>query len=51
MDHPCGICIKFLMSFAVIVSFGGVTNGQKEEASNHGLSIFSWEEFLITVRY
>ncbi|GJN29596.1 hypothetical protein PR202_gb17836 [Eleusine coracana subsp. coracana] len=38
---------EFLISFAAIISFGGVTNGQKEEASSHGLSIFSWEEFLI----
>ena len=37
------------LSFAAIVSFGGVTNDQKEEAKNHGLSIFSWEEFLIMV--
>jgi hypothetical protein len=33
-------CIELLVSFAAIVSFGGVTNGQKEEASNHGMSIF-----------
>ncbi|TVU12508.1 hypothetical protein EJB05_46159 [Eragrostis curvula] len=41
----CHATSKYLKT---IVSFGGVTNGQKEEASNHGLSIFSWEEFLIT---
>ncbi|GJN00872.1 hypothetical protein PR202_ga18094 [Eleusine coracana subsp. coracana] len=39
--HATSKCLK------AIVSFGGVTNGQKEEASSHGLSIFSWEEFLI----
>ncbi|KAL6839678.1 hypothetical protein ACP4OV_030617 [Aristida adscensionis] len=31
-----------------VISFGGVTNDQKDEARTHGLSIFSWEEFLIT---
>lgn len=40
----CHATSKYLKS---IVSFGGVTNDQKEEAKNHGLSIFSWEEFLI----
>jgi hypothetical protein len=41
--------MNFTLSFIAIVSFGGVTNDQKEEAKNHGLSIFSWEEFLILV--
>ncbi|KAF7106775.1 hypothetical protein CFC21_107487 [Triticum aestivum] len=41
----CHATSKYLKT---IVSFGGVTNDQKEEAKNHGLSIFSWEEFLIT---
>ncbi|XP_072981124.1 long chain acyl-CoA synthetase 4-like [Typha angustifolia] len=30
-----------------IVSFGNVTPEQKEEVENHGLSIYSWEEFLL----
>ncbi|XP_037465185.1 long chain acyl-CoA synthetase 4-like [Triticum dicoccoides] len=41
----CHATSKYLKT---IISFGGVTNDQKEEAKNHGLSIFSWEEFLIT---
>jgi len=41
--------IFLLLYFSAIISFGGVTNDHKEEAKNHGLSIFSWEEFLITV--
>ncbi|KAL6606163.1 hypothetical protein ACP70R_041816 [Stipagrostis hirtigluma subsp. patula] len=41
----CPATSKYLKT---IISFGGVTNDQKEEANNHGLSIFSWEEFLIT---
>ncbi|XP_040380952.1 long chain acyl-CoA synthetase 4-like isoform X2 [Oryza brachyantha] len=40
----CHATSKYLK---IIVSFGGVTNDQKEEAKNHGMSIFSWEEFLI----
>jgi hypothetical protein len=43
--------MDFTISSAAIVSFGGVTNDQKEEAKNHGLSIFSWEEFLIMVSF
>ncbi|KAF0901519.1 hypothetical protein E2562_003502 [Oryza meyeriana var. granulata] len=39
--HATSKCLK------TIISFGGVTNDQKEEAKNHGMSIFSWEEFLI----
>ncbi|XP_039808750.1 long chain acyl-CoA synthetase 4-like isoform X2 [Panicum virgatum] len=30
----------------MIVSFGKVTQEQKEEASKYGLSIYSWDEFL-----
>jgi len=41
----CHATSKYLQT---IISFGGVTNDHKEEAKNHGLSIFSWEEFLIT---
>ncbi|TKW20133.1 hypothetical protein SEVIR_4G065300v4 [Setaria viridis] len=41
----CHATSKYLKT---IISFGGVTNDHKEEAKNHGLSIFSWEEFLIT---
>nr|BAX25027.1 putative ACS1 [Oryza officinalis] len=40
----CHATSKYLKT---IISFGGVTNDQKEEAKNHGMSIFSWEEFLI----
>ncbi|KAI4977044.1 long chain acyl-CoA synthetase 4-like [Hordeum vulgare subsp. vulgare] len=40
----CHATSKYLKT---IVSFGAVTNDQKEEAKNHGLSIFSWEEFLV----
>ncbi|KAF8698195.1 hypothetical protein HU200_035714 [Digitaria exilis] len=41
----CHTTSKYLKT---IISFGGVTNDHKDEAKNHGLSIFSWEEFLIT---
>uniref|UniRef100_A0A0E0DX88 AMP-dependent synthetase/ligase domain-containing protein n=1 Tax=Oryza meridionalis TaxID=40149 RepID=A0A0E0DX88_9ORYZ len=40
----CHATSKYLKT---IISFGGVTNDQKEETKNHGMSIFSWEEFLI----
>ncbi|XP_078169792.1 long chain acyl-CoA synthetase 4-like [Carex rostrata] len=30
-----------------IVSFGKVTEGQREEVEKHGLSIYSWDEFLV----
>ncbi|CAH8255851.1 unnamed protein product [Arabidopsis lyrata] len=29
-----------------IVSFGEVTNGQRAEAERHGLTIYSWDQFL-----
>jgi hypothetical protein len=51
MIYHSGIYMDFTISSAAIVSFGGVTNDQKEEAKNHGLSIFSWEEFLIMVSF
>lgn len=52
MVRCCGTYIGSIVNpFSAIISFGGVTNDQKEEAKNHGLSIFSWEEFLITVRF
>jgi hypothetical protein len=50
MVNQCGPHMIFLLLYLpAIISFGGVTNDHKEEAKNHGLSIFSWEEFLITV--
>jgi long-chain acyl-CoA synthetase len=39
----------FLLLLPAVISFGGVTNDHKDEAKNYGLSIFSWEEFLIMV--
>jgi long-chain acyl-CoA synthetase len=36
--------------FVAIVSFGNVTQEQKEEVSKCGLSIYSWNEFLSLVR-
>jgi long-chain acyl-CoA synthetase len=36
--------------FAAIVSFGKVTEEQKEEASKYGVSIYSWDEFMSLVR-
>lgn len=35
---------------AAIVSFGKVTQEQKEEASKYGVSVYSWDEFLSLVR-
>jgi hypothetical protein len=31
------------------ISIGGVRNYHKDEAKTYGLSIFSWDEFLIMV--
>ncbi|KAL6606162.1 hypothetical protein ACP70R_041815 [Stipagrostis hirtigluma subsp. patula] len=44
----CHATSKYLKT---VISFGGITNDHKEEAKNHGLSIFCWEEFLVTGGY
>jgi len=41
--------VFLLLHLPAVISFGGVTNDHKDEAKKHGLSIFSWEEFLIIV--
>lgn len=40
----CHATSKYLKT---VISFGGVTNDHKDEAKKHGLSIFSWDEFLV----
>ncbi|XP_072974428.1 probable CoA ligase CCL6 [Typha angustifolia] len=40
---------KCVAHLKTIVSFGAVTNGQKREAENCGVSCFSWEEFASSV--
>jgi hypothetical protein len=49
MWHVGRVIFLYILHLPAIISFGGVTNDHKEEAKNHGLSIFSWEEFLIMV--
>jgi hypothetical protein len=37
--------------FSAIVSFGKVSPDQKEKVEQNGLSIYSWTEFVLKVRF
>lgn len=39
----------FLKFTAAIVSFGEVSTEQRQDVEKHGLSIYTWDEFLLMV--
>lgn len=42
--------LKLIFYNTAIVSFRKVTNEQKEEAKKSGVTIYSWDEFIVLVR-
>jgi len=42
--------LNYTFLIVAIVSFGKVTQEQKEEVRKYGLSVYSWDEFLSLVR-
>lgn len=45
------LIIMILAILSAIVSFGNVNPEQKEEVGKHGVAIYSWDEFLLLVRF